>query len=263
LGLLVVTLGAQAEAATIKIALVSQWSVNQHRSGWRGTLVPAFLTALDGGVVDGAVFFWQRGAIQRSSLVEKPIRVLSGLESTSLGGHGEFHLAGVGRPRASSAWLEVDVVPRTDQPDDVVVLQVGGDSNVLRQILETLLVVSKDGALSELKLARNALIPGEGVPVIVAPRDRSVPRGDLFRGTHGVEFLVLRSPVDAVPYGGFTPNDRADLASPEGGEWREGDRVFVRMSLAALRGVAPAIILGWRDRVVRPDPDPVEPLRPQ
>lgn len=264
IGLLLATVGARAEAASIKIALLSQWSVNQHRSGWHGTLVPAFLTALEGGVVDGAVFWWQRGAIQRSSLVEKPIRVLSGPESTSLGGRGEFELVRVRGPRASSAWIDVDVVPRTDQPDDVLVLQIGGDSNVLRQILETLLVVSKDGVLSELRLARRSLIPGEGVPVIVAPPDRSVPpRGTLFRGTNGVEFLVLRSPVDAVPYGGVTPNDRADLAFPQGGEWREGDRVFVRMSPAVVRGIAPAIVLGWRDRVVRPDPDPPEPLRRQ
>lgn len=263
LGLLLSTVGALAEAASIKIALLSQWSVNQHRSGWQGSLVPALRTALEGGVVDRTVLWSQRGAIQRSSLVEKPIRVLTGPGAASLGGRGEFELTGVRRPREASAWTEVDVVPRTNRPDDMVVLEVGGDSDVVRQILATLLVVSRDGVWNELKLARRSLISGEGVPVLLAPFDPSVRHaaGTLFRGMHGVEFLVIRSPVDAVPYGGVTPNDRADLAFPQGGEWREGDRVFLKMSLAVLQGGAPAIVLGWRDRVVRPDPDPPEPLR--
>jgi hypothetical protein len=262
LGLLVVTAGSRAEAATMKIALLSQWSVNQHRSDWNGTPIPAFRSALESGVVDGPVFSWQRGTIQRSSLVGKPIRVLSGSESTSFGGHGEFELTGIRGPSGSSAWIEVDIVPRTAQPDDVMVLQIGGDSNVLRQLLESMFIVSGEGALSQLRLARRSLIPGDGVPVVLLPPDRSIlPRGTRFRGTDDVQFLVLRSPVEVVPYGGVTPNDRADLAFSQGGEWREGDRVFVRMPLSALRGIAPSIVLGWRDRVLRPDPDPPEPLR--
>lgn len=50
------TVGAQPGTATVRIALVSQWVVTQHRTGSRlggeRRLAPEFRAALDGGVVD-------------------------------------------------------------------------------------------------------------------------------------------------------------------------------------------------------------------
>ena len=94
----VATVAAQPAPLTIRLALVSQFVVNQHRAGTsreRG-LVPEFRTALDRGVVDRVVFVWQRGLIQRRwSLVWKPVRVLAGPDAAALGGRGQFELVGV------------------------------------------------------------------------------------------------------------------------------------------------------------------------
>lgn len=248
---------------TVRIALVSQWVVDRHRSagalGTRGPMIPQFRAALDGGVVDRAVFAWQRGVIQRNSLVWKPIRVLAGSESSALGGRGEFRLLAVRPPQGPAAWTEVDVTALTGRPEDALVLEVGGELNSIRQVLETIFVVPPGGPPVALSLAPRALIPGEGVPIIKAPFGQPVaaPGGPaILRGAAGAEFLVARSPVETTPDGGITTNGLADLSSGEAGEWREGDRVFIRIALAAARARAvPDVVLGWKDRIVRPDRD--------
>ncbi|MBI3454465.1 MAG: hypothetical protein HY002_01580 [Candidatus Rokubacteria bacterium] len=248
---------------TVRIALVSQWVVDRHRSagalGVRRPMIPQFRAALEGGVVDRAVFAWQRGVIQRNSLVWKPIRVLAGPESSAIGGRGEFRLLAVRPPQGTAAWTEVDVTALTGRSEDVLVLEVGGELNSIRQVLETIFVIAPGGPPVELGLARRALIPSEGVPVIKAPFGQPVvaPGGPaILRGAAGAEFLVARSPVETTPDGGITTNGLADLSSGEAGEWREGDRVFIRVALAAARArAAPDVVLGWKDRIVRPDRD--------
>jgi hypothetical protein len=80
-----------------------------------------------------------------------------------------------------------------------------------------------------------------------------------FRGLKGVEFLVARSPIRVGANQDVTTNGPADRAEGplEGGaDWRDGDRVYVRISSAALREGAPAIAMGWKDRTYKSDPDP-------
>lgn len=252
---------AQPSPLPVRIALVSQWVVNQHRPGgfFRSSSAwsPAFRTALDGGVVDRVVFSWQRGVIQREVLVVKPLRVLGGEEAGALGGRGAFQLGTVRPPRAPSAWTEVEVIPQTGQAEDVAVLEVGWELNTIRQVLATLLVAPAGGELQELPLARRALIQGDGVPVYARPFSRPVSFKEPppFRGVAGAEFLVVRSQVEAVPDAATTTNGPADRAVVNTPEWREGDRVFIRLSVATLRAGAPAIVLGWKDRVEKTDPD--------
>jgi hypothetical protein len=61
--------------------------------------------------VDRAIFAWHRDHIAQSTLLPKPVRVVSGAEATALGGHGEFALVAVRSPTGASAWTEVDVAP--------------------------------------------------------------------------------------------------------------------------------------------------------
>lgn len=255
------TVGAQPGTAIVRVALVSQWVVNQHRVGWgldgeRG-LAPEFRPALDGGVVDRVVFSWQRGVVQRRTLVGKPIRILSGPEAEALGGRGRFDLVAVRPPLGGAAWTEVEVAPKTGQPEDVLVFEIGGELNTIGQVLETLLVGPGGGPLRELTLARRAIIGGDGVPVVGASFGRPVaPAPSLrFGGTDGVEFLVARSLIEAAVNGDITTNGLADQSPVQtgAGEWREGDRVFVRLPLARLRAGAPVLVLGWQDRTYRPD----------
>lgn len=252
---------AQVAAPTVRIALVAQWVVNQHRAGGfpgsRSPLAPGFRTALDGGVVDRLVFQWQRGVVQREALVAKPIRILGGEEASTLGGRGSFQLRAVRAPRGTAAWTEVDLVLETGPPDEVAVLEVGGEVNTVRQVLATLLVAPAGGPLQELGLARRALIPGDGVPVFARPFGRPVvfKEPPAFRGVADAEFLVVRSQVEVVPDGATTTNGPADRAVSQTDEWREGDRVFIRLSRATLRAGAPAIVLGWKDRLDKTDPD--------
>ncbi len=251
------TASAQPVTGSVRIALVPQWVVSQHRGpAGPGAMTPEFQAALDRGVVNRTVFWWQRGVIQRESLVWKPVRVLAGPEAEALGGRGTFELVSVRPPSGAAAWTEIEIAARTGRPDEVLVLELGGELNTLRQVLDTVFVVSPSGALAELGLARRALIRGDGVPVIAVPFGRPVTVAGgamLFRGSAGVEFLVARSPIEAIPNGGLTTNGFGDLSPFRGGEWREGDRVFVRVPIATLRAGTPAVVLGWRDRQYRPD----------
>ncbi|MGH7265335.1 MAG: hypothetical protein ACREMB_10845 [Candidatus Rokuibacteriota bacterium] len=257
--LLAVALAADAQptGGTLRIASVAQWVVNQHRGA------PAELRrALDGGVVDRTVFWWQRGVIQRKALVPKPVRVVPQPEAAALGGRGDFHLAAVRPPAARAAWAEVDVLARSARPDDVLVLEIGGDLNVATQVLETLWVVTAGAPAHALPLGRSALVAADAVPVVSARFGLPVAPGPVaFHGARGLEFLVARSPVPTVVNGTSTVNGPADVAPHGSGEWREGDRVFIRIPLESLRAGAPAVVLGWKDRVDRVDPDGDEKRR--
>jgi hypothetical protein len=237
---------------SIRIALLSQWTLDQHRGR-----AEELRQAVDGGVVDRPVFRWNRGRIQRGSLVWKPIVVLPAADAAALGGRGSFQLAGVLPPSDQAAWTTVQIAPQTAQAEDVAVLQVGGELNTIRQVLETLLVAPPGGEFQALRLAPVALVPGAGVPVVSLPFGRPVtpaPGADPFRGAPGAAFLVVRSLVRTVPNAALTVNGLADRTADDTlGNWREGDRVFVRVPLETLRGGAPRIVLGWKDRVDKPD----------
>lgn len=272
MGLAVATPAQAQPPATLRVAFVSQWTIHQHRRVTRpwvhGPLGPELRAALDGGVVERAVFSWQRGLIQRSALVGKPVGVLGGPQAVGLGGRGEFRIA-VRPPSGAEAWTTIEVVPEAGGPEDVLVLEVGGELSTVWQVLETLLVVPPDRPSTELALGGRALIPSNGVLVLreFLGRPVAVPNAPtLFRGAAGVEFLVVRSPLETLPNGALTPSGLADAVVPNSGDWREGDRVFIRVPLTTLRGGAPGIVLGWKDRVLKPDrdgPEQNEPRRPR
>ena len=266
LGLVLVAAAVVAQPApsTIRLAFLRQWVVNQHRVptfGFHRHLGTEFGPALESGVVDRTVFVWQRGRIQRWWLLRKPIRVLTGTEAATLGGRGQFDLVAVRPPLATAAWTEADVVPRTGQPDDVLLLEVGGEVDVVNQVLETFAAIPPGGgSLREIPLARvvrQAAADGsDRVPVFVAPTfgdpleaARPVPFGRV----DGVEFLVVRSAIPVIVDGAFTNNGGADLATETAGEWRQGDRLLLRVPLASLRRGVSSIVLGWKDRVTKPE----------
>lgn len=253
---------AQPPTASVRLAALLQWVVNQHRQAVIRApgqpLAPEFRSALDGGVVDRVVFWWQRGAIQRRSLVAKPIRVLPAAEATALGGRGDFELVSVRPPAGGSAWTEVEVGLRSAGTDDVLVLEIGGELHTIAQVLESLFVAVPGDGLRELALARRAVIPGDGVPVFALPFGEPVVLAGgppPFRGVAGAEFFVARSQVEVIENAAVTTNGPADLAGVMGAgrDWREADRVFVRIPVAALRTGAPAVVLGWKDRTFRSD----------
>jgi hypothetical protein len=245
---------AQTAPLTLRLALLPQWSVNQHRSSWsvQSAVTPVLRQALDGGVVDRAVFWWQRGLIQRSSLVRKPIRVLPPEEAASLGGRGAFDLS-VRPPAGASAWTQIDVIPRGG---DVAVLELGGELNTITQVLEAVLLVPAEGPIQTVSLARRAIIQGSGIPVIATQfgLPPAVP-ATAFGPVGGLEFLVARSLIESLTNGDTTTLGPADRATSNVGDWREADRVFIRVPTAALQAGTPGLVLVWKDRVLKPDPD--------
>ncbi len=235
--------------ATLQLAFVPEWVVEDNARG--GAPPAGLLAALDSGVVDRPVFRWQRGAIQRSVLVLKPIRVLSAEESAPLGGRGEFQLVAARAPRGSAAWVNVEVRPVSGKPDDVLVLEVGGEVYTRWQVLNRLLV-DTPGGLQELRLTPPALIPGAGVPVIRTAFGLPFALPDAagrFRGAGAVDFLVARSLVEVLSRSAVTVDGLTDVTVLDGGAWREGDRVYVRVPLERLGAGAPRVVMGWRTRI--------------
>jgi hypothetical protein len=57
-----------------------------------------------------------------------------------------------------------------------------------------------------------------------------------------------------VPNAGRTVNGFADIVTLGGGDWREGDRVFLRIPAAALDRGLPGLVFGWKDRTLQTDP---------
>jgi hypothetical protein len=264
-----VVLGATGDGGaaplTLRLALLSQSIVDQHRASWLSApgrpMRADFLPALSAGVVDRAVLRWQHGVIQRSALILKPIRAVAGDEAVALGGRGSFQLGAVRPPRGAAAWTEIDVEALSGAPDDVLVLEVGGEINTIRQVLGTLFVFPAGRSPEEWRLVKPALYPGAGVIVIQAQFGLAVSRPDapgLFRGPEGLGALVVRSLVPTVTENAQTTNGAADLSPVEGGAWREGDRVLLRIPLGALQGGVPPLALGWKDRIYQ-DSDPRTP----
>jgi hypothetical protein len=241
---------------TVRFAFVPRVVSTQFTNG------PDFRAALDRGVVDRGVFFWQHGLIERSSLVLKPIRLVVGAEAESLGGQGQFQVRAVRPSQGSSAWVEVEVAHAAGQADDRLVLEIGGEKHERRQVLAALFVAPPAGGLEELRLAPRALVPGPGVPVIEASLTTPLAGlgvAEAFRGPRGVEFLVVRSPIPTAVDRELTTNGLADRASvPADGpdEWRDGDRVLVRISGAAVQEGVPPVVMVWKDRVFKTGPDP-------
>jgi hypothetical protein len=237
---------AAAQPAQVRLGLVSQWLVNQ-----LGQTSESLGAALDRGLVEGVVFSWQRGQVPRSALVPKPVRALPAAEATALGGRGECDVTAVRAPAGPAAWTTVDILLPNGGPDDVCVLEVGGELNTVQQVLARLYVAAPAGGLEELPLARRALFPRPGIPVVRVPFGRPVtlPAGVTLQGRPGADFLVARSPIDTIENGAVTPNGLADISPFQAGEWRETDRVFIRLPVSTLRAGAPPVVLVWKDRV--------------
>jgi hypothetical protein len=245
---------AQTSASVVRLALLPQWAIQQHRAG-RG-LNPALRDAVDKGVVDRTVFSWQRGVLQRAALVRKPIRLVPDDEAAALGGRGRFTLVGVRPPQGRAAWTEVEVSRAQPSAADVFLLEIGGERNTITQVLETLIVADPARGLVELPLARPALRADAGVPIVAAPFEQPLPPAlARFRQEAGMELLVVRSPLWDIRDGAQTSSGAADTVPLDGGDWREGDRLFLRVSAAALDRGLPGLILGWKDRTLQSDPD--------
>jgi hypothetical protein len=247
---------AQTPPGVVRLALVPQWVIQQHRPVG-GPLSPVLREALEGAVVDRTVYSWQRGVIQRQALVAKPIRVVPHDEAAALGGRGRFALGAVRPPTDRAAWTEVEITRTSADANDVVVLEVGGERNTVTQVLETLLVAEPGRGLTEVALGRTALVAGSGVPVVTAYFERPLPAAmaQRFREEAGMGILVARSPLWDVRNGDRTSSGPADTVPYSGGDWREGDRVFLRIPVAALERGVPGLVLGWKDRTLQTDPD--------
>jgi len=212
---------------------------------------PGLAAVLERGVVDrappGTV-----DAIPREALVRKPMRLLAGPEAAAFGGQGEFQLLALRPPADAAAWTSVEIQPRTARPGDVCVIDIGGELTTITQVIGTLLLAAPDGSFVRLDVTLPALIRGTGVPVVLTPLVWPAVRPDaprLFRRAGGLELLIVRSGVETMVDASLTPRGPADVAPMRAGEWREGDRLLVRVPLATLEAGAPGLVVGWKDRV--------------
>ena len=79
--------------------------------------------------------------------------------------------------------------------DDVLVLEIGGERNTMTQVLETLLVAEPGRGLTEVPLARTALLSSAGVPIVATAFEQPLPAtlAPRFREEAGMSLLVARS----------------------------------------------------------------------
>jgi hypothetical protein len=247
--------GAQSSPAVLRLALLPQWVVQQHR-GFAGSLSPDLRGAIDGGVVDRTVFSWQRGVIERRTFVPKPIRLVPDDEASALGGHGRFTLTAVRPPGGAAAWTEVEIARASAGADDVLLLEIGGERNTVTQVLATLLVAGPNRDLVEVPLAHRALVRGSGVPVVRSRFEQPIPAelAGQFRDEAGMGLLVVRGFLFDVENSVRTVNGLADTVPLGGGDWREGDRVFLRIPAAQLDLGLAGLVLVWKDRTLQNDP---------
>jgi len=245
----------QPAVATVRLAFVWQRILDWNDLGpgmpARGPAGNQFARTLEHGVVDRPTFEWDRDHLARSTLLLKPVRVVSGAEAAALGGRGQFALVAVRPPGRASAWTEVVLAPESSANDGVLVLEVGGEVAEVAQVLESVLLAPTEGEVERLSVASRGR---PGVPVIRVAKRLPIPATDQpdFRGADGVAFLVARSPVDVLSDAAITPSGRADLAWDPTTDWRVGDRLVIRIPIARLRTSAPGIVLGWKDRTVQP-----------
>jgi hypothetical protein len=180
------------------------------------------------------------------------MRLLAGPEAAAFGGQGDCQLLALRPPAEATAWTSVEIEPRTARPGDACVLEIGGELATVAQVIGTLLVTAPDGGFVRLDVALPALVRGTGVPVVLAPLVWPGVRSDapsLFRRAGGLDLLIVRSGVETMVDASLTPRGPADVAPMRAGEWREGDRLLVRVPLAVLEAGAPGLVVGWKDRV--------------
>ena len=236
---------AQGPLATLRVALVSEGVVGQQRD------LPG---VLERGIVDRVVVGSGRDVISRGSLLAKPIRAVGGPEAAGLGGRGEFAVVAVRPPTGAAAWTEVDVAARGDRPDDVLVLEVGGELSTFGQVLDAIFVEEPGGRLAELPVEPVALVPGRGVLALPAPFGR--PVGALRPPDPLPKRRVRRSPRDQKPRGGDGGRRHhaaraGRCRAPLGGRVAGGGTgSSVRLPVAALRAGPPRLALSWKDRIV-------------
>jgi hypothetical protein len=263
---MVIALSAHAQSPTqpavIRLALLPQWVTQQYR-GAGGALSPDLRAAIDKGVVDRTVFAWQRGVIDRRTFVPKPIRLVPDEEAGALGGRGHFTLTAVRPPKGTAAWTEVEITRASTGADDVALLEIGGERNTLTQVLATLLVAGPGQNLVEVPLAQRAVVAGGGVPVVRARFEQPIPAAfaDQFRDEGGMGVLVARAFLWDIQNVAHTPNGPADTVQLGGGDWREGDRVFLRIPAAVLDRGLDGLVLVWKDRTLQNDPQVDFPVR--
>ena len=101
------------------------------------------------------------------------------------------------------------------------------------------------------------------MPVVAAQFELPIPPAlaGRFSEAAGMGLLVVRPLLWDVRDGDLTSSGRADTVPLGSGDWREGDRLFLRIPAAALdRGLA-GLVLGWKDRTLQTDPPANFPRR--
>ena len=233
LGLLLVTaLGwgaavpshAQAPPPVVRLALLPQWVIQQHRS------LPALAEAIEGGVVDRTVFAWQRGVIQRQALVSKPIRVVPEPGAPRRPRAVRPHGAPADRPGGLDGDRGPPVEPRA--PTTCSSSRSGASATRSRRSSRRCWSRSPGGRWPRYRWLAPPSCAGAGVPVVASTFDAPLPpaMAQRFRQEAGLDLLVVRSPALGRANGDQTSSGRADTVPFGGGDWREGDRVFLRIS---------------------------------
>jgi|GEM_PF-2531242 hypothetical protein len=220
----------------IKIANVNDFVMKQH---YRNGTYLNIEEALDQGVTEKTVWWWDKKHIEKDNLAGKAIETPDKRIQALVSDKSAVEFSGIKHPEKTNGWSVVTVkVPGKEVDRRVLVLEIGANGSA-EHILTSIGIKDSEGKIVDLSISPEALLQGKKKSAFLVRKkyfdykiEQKEPGKWLknnLQPIHGVSVLVLKG-----HYGSYRG---------AGG----GDSVILTVDLGVLKEQsAPTVILGWK-----------------
>lgn len=220
----------------IKIANVNDFVMKQHYSG--GTYL-GIEKALDQGVTEKTVWWWNKKHIEKENLSDKTIGTPGKRIQALMSDKDAVGFSGIKHPEKTNGWSVVTVkVPGKEVDRKVLVLEIGANGSA-EHILTSIGIKDSEGKIVDLSISPEALLKDKKKSAFLVRKkyfdykiEQKEPDKWLknnLKPIHGVSVLVLKG-----YYGSYRS---------AGG----GDSVILAVDLDIFKKQpAPTVVLGWK-----------------